>query len=99
MKAWAVMLRIRLSSRFAPVFQQAAQTGVTIQHTSRRLHEAGCEKQADGYRVYFHYGRKIQLASIDVIQASCFKFRAIFSALHPIYLVPYSKRTNVEVIT
>jgi len=32
-------------------------TGVAIiHHTSCRLHEAGCEKQAEGYKMYFHYG-------------------------------------------
>ena len=67
---------------------------LVLHQSSSKLHKpvlqystlaAVCMKQAARSKLtainVLHYGRKIQLASIDVIQASCFKFRAILSAL------------------
>jgi hypothetical protein len=42
-------------------------TGVAIQHNSRRLREASCEKQAEGYRAYFHY----DAINFGLASASC----------------------------
>ena len=47
-------------------------TGVAIQHTSCRLHEAGCKKQAEGYGMYFHYGAINMSLIVNILSTRTF---------------------------
>jgi len=62
-------------------------TGVAIQCNSPRRHEASCEKQAEGYTAYLHYGAINFSLTVNVLSPRVF---AVLTRLEWVVLVRFT---------